>query len=40
MCFDIDSAPPVPAIAGASVSHELLKLRAADGNELAPFRNS
>ena len=37
MCFDIDSAPPVPAIAGASVSHELLKLRAADGNELAAF---
>ena len=37
MCFDIDSSPPVPAIAGASVSHELLKLRAADGNELAAF---
>src|SRR4029077_7067288 len=37
MCFDIDSVPPVPAIAGASVSHELLKLRAADGNELAAF---
>ena len=37
MCFDIDSAPPVPAIAGASVSHELLTLRAADGNELAAF---
>ena len=37
MCFDIDSAPPILAIAGASVSHELLKLRAADGNELAAF---
>src|SRR6478736_3235377 len=37
MCFDIDSSPPVPAIAGASVSHELLTLRAADGNELAAF---
>src|SRR6478735_1136453 len=37
MCFDIDSSPPVAAIAGASVSHQLLKLRAADGNELAAF---
>jgi carboxymethylenebutenolidase len=37
MCFDTDSVPPVPAIAGASVSHELLTLRAADGNELAAF---
>ena len=37
MCFDIDSAPPIPVIAGAAVSHELLKLRAADGNELAAF---
>src|SRR3954468_19315395 len=37
MCFDTDSAPPVPAIAGASVSHERLTLRAADGNELAAF---
>jgi len=37
MCFDLDSAPPVPAIAGASVSHERLTLRAADGNELAAF---
>ena len=37
MCFDLDSSPPIPAIVGASVSHELLKLRAADGNELAAF---
>src|SRR3954447_2359836 len=37
MCFDTDSVPPVPAIAGASVSHERLTLRAADGNELAAF---
>jgi carboxymethylenebutenolidase len=37
MCFDTDSVPPVPAIAGASVSHELMTLRAADGNELAAF---
>src|SRR3954452_8000361 len=38
MCFDTDSAPPVPAIAGASVSHERLTLRAADGNNFAAFR--
>jgi carboxymethylenebutenolidase len=37
MCFDTDSVPPVPAIAGASISHERLTLRAADGNELAAF---
>ncbi len=37
MCFDTDSVPPVPAIAGASVSHERLTLRAADDNELAAF---
>ena len=37
MCFDTDSAPPIPAIAGAAISHEQLTLRAADGNELAAF---
>ena len=37
MCFDTDSAPPVPRIAGAAVSHERLTLRAADANELAAF---
>src|SRR6059036_3458754 len=37
MCFDTDSAPPIPAIAGASISHEHLTLRAADGNEPAAF---
>jgi carboxymethylenebutenolidase len=37
MCFDNDSVPPVPVIAGASVSHERLTLHAADGNELAAF---
>jgi carboxymethylenebutenolidase len=37
MCFDLDSLPPIPAIAGASVSHEDLVLEAADGNELAAF---
>jgi carboxymethylenebutenolidase len=37
MCFDHDSAPPIPVIAGAAVSHEDLTLRASDGNELAAF---
>jgi carboxymethylenebutenolidase len=37
VCFDVDSAPPVPVVAGAAVSHEGLTLRAADGNELAAF---
>jgi carboxymethylenebutenolidase len=37
MCFDLDSSPPIPVIAGAAVSHEDLVLGAADGNELAAF---
>jgi carboxymethylenebutenolidase len=37
MCFDHDSAPPIPVIAGAAVSHEDLTLRAGDGNEFAAF---
>jgi carboxymethylenebutenolidase len=37
MCFDVDSAPPIPTIAGAAVSHDDLVLRAADKNELAAF---
>ncbi|HEX6663176.1 MAG TPA: hypothetical protein VF025_05835, partial [Gaiellaceae bacterium] len=37
MCFDLDSAPPVPRIRGASVTHEELVLEAADGNRLAAF---
>src|SRR3954451_25256593 len=37
MCFDLDSAPPVPHIAGAAVSHEDLVLGAADGNRFAAF---
>jgi len=37
MCFDIDSEPPVPRIAGAAVSHEHVTLTAADGNEFAAF---
>jgi carboxymethylenebutenolidase len=37
MCHDDDSAPPIPAISGAAVSHEDLVLEAADGNRLAAF---
>jgi carboxymethylenebutenolidase len=37
MCFDLDSSPPIPVIAGAAVSHDDLVLTAADGNEFAAF---
>ena len=37
MCFDLDSEPPVPRIAGASVAHDELTLTAADGNRVAAF---
>jgi carboxymethylenebutenolidase len=37
MCFDSDSEPPVPRIAGAAVSHDDLTLTAADGNVFAGF---
>src|SRR2546425_5457323 len=37
MCFDTDSAPPIPRLAGASVSHESPALTAADGNRFATF---
>ena len=37
MCFDLDSAPPIPVIAGAAVSHDDLVLTAADGAHLAAF---
>jgi carboxymethylenebutenolidase len=37
MCFDLDSAPPIPPVAGAAVDHEDLVLEAADGNRLAAF---
>lgn len=37
MCFDADSAPPIPVISGAAVSHDDLVLTAADGNTLAAF---
>src|SRR2546421_1320355 len=37
MCFDTDSAPPIPVLGGAAVSHDDLVLTAADGTELAAF---
>ena len=38
MCFDVDSEPPIPRIAGAAVSHDDLVLEASDGNRFAAFR--
>jgi len=37
MCFDSDSLPPIPRIAGASVDREDLVLEALDGNRFAAF---
>jgi carboxymethylenebutenolidase len=37
MCHELDSEPPIPAIAGAAVSHEDVVLDAADGNRFAAF---
>jgi carboxymethylenebutenolidase len=37
MCFDLDSSPPIPVIAGAAVSHDDLVLEASDGNRFAAF---
>ncbi|HEY6962665.1 MAG TPA: dienelactone hydrolase family protein [Gaiellaceae bacterium] len=37
MCFDTDSEPPIPRIAGAAVSHDDLTLTAEDGNTFAAF---
>src|SRR3954465_2578370 len=37
MCFDLDSSPPIPPIAGAAVDYEDLVLEARDGNRLAAF---
>src|SRR6059058_2286891 len=37
MCFDADSEPPVPRMAGAAVSHDATTLTAADGNTFAAF---
>jgi carboxymethylenebutenolidase len=37
MCFDLDSAPPIPASAGTPVEHRKLVLSAADGNRFRAF---
>jgi carboxymethylenebutenolidase len=37
MCFDLDSAPPIPVVSGAAVEHEDLELEAPDGNRFAAF---
>jgi carboxymethylenebutenolidase len=37
MCFELDSLPPIPVIAGAAVSHDDLVLEAADGTRFAAF---
>jgi carboxymethylenebutenolidase len=37
MCFDLDSAPPIPPLFGAAVSHDDLVLEARDGNRFAVF---
>ena len=37
MCFDLDSAPPIPVLAGGAVAHEDLELEAADGTSFAAF---
>jgi carboxymethylenebutenolidase len=37
VCFELDSAPPIPPISGAAVSHEDLTLEAADGAAFAAF---
>src|SRR4026208_80460 len=35
MCFDLDSAPPIPPISGAAVSHVDAVLEASRGNRFA-----
>jgi carboxymethylenebutenolidase len=37
MCFDLDSAPPIPVLSGAAVSHHDFELEAKDGNRFAAF---
>jgi carboxymethylenebutenolidase len=37
VCFDDDSHPPIPVLAGAVVAHRDLELEAADGNRFAAF---
>src|SRR5580765_2123883 len=37
MCFDTDSLPPIPVLAGGALAHEDLELEATDGNRFAAF---
>ena len=37
MCFDLDSQPPIPPIAGAAVDGTLIHLHASDGTEFSAF---
>jgi carboxymethylenebutenolidase len=37
VCFEHDSLPPIPVIAGAAVSHDDVVIEATDGNRLAAF---
>lgn len=40
MCFDHDSRPPIPRIAGGAIDGRLIELTAKDGSQLAAFRAS
>ena len=37
MCFELDSSPPIPVVAGAAVEHEDLVLESGDGTRFAAF---
>jgi carboxymethylenebutenolidase len=37
MCFDTDSSPPIPVLAGGAVEHEDLVLESGDSTEFAAF---
>ena len=37
MCFDLDSRPPIPAIAGAAVDGQRIDLHASDGTRFLAF---
>jgi carboxymethylenebutenolidase len=37
VCFELDSSPPIPSIAGSAVSHDDLVLTSRDGTQFAAF---
>ena len=37
MCFDTDSLPPIPVLAGGALTHEELVLESKDGTRFAAF---